>query len=1694
MKYKEARGRLIEWLRSQMIGPATEDANIRENPLKLYSIGVLSPIEFSSSIRLDPPLVSQFDGNSSVEEDSDKDFSYSRYYTAPSTVGFSFFVSRDAQLTITASASCYKSRGERDDFGRFVKQSYDRIELPQVQIAIDKPSFVKQTIWEGWAGIVLKPRLQPNGTLCTLALSNLKGGLKSLRHSDKAELHLFEVHLCCTVESGEILEYPRLAPSMMSEEELEFELQYKDRKIFAVGHGAAVDWGVRPGCFKIWSEFMPVVEIPALSTNPQRNLKVLDLKLLCQEDIKTLSTAMRDFLDGYQEWITEQRKIVSGFTDDLERETGDRMVNRMEVALKRMHQGVDLLRNDECIAEAFRLANLAMLNQMQQADKVEGRFSSGKIYRWRSFQLAFLLAVIESAVLEKSDYRETMDLIWFPTGGGKTEAYLGLIAILIIWRRLKYGVLGGGTVAIMRYTLRLLTRQQFERAAHMICALELIRRDDNRLGEEPFSVGFWAGSAVSPNTYYQAEKIINNIEDGVDSERFNFILTSCPWCGEKLTKSGYESTPHSFRMYCTSETDCDFMWRSDQEARLPLPCQVVDDALYDAPPSLLISTIDKFARMPWIDGPRAFFGRDTRAPELIIQDELHLVTGPLGSIAGVYEAGIETVIRELGVNPKYIASTATISEARKQSRNLYGRNIKVFPPPGISCDDMYFACTDRNRPGRMYMGYLAPNLSRQESISPILAALMAAPGILFGEIQNLADIAEAWWTMIVFNRSLRDVRTYHNEIFHGVRKRGMRLVCMNNTQVGNHEMLDEITRRFEEPRIAELTSLRSAQDCAVTFKELEHPRNHEKCLDLVFATNMISVGLDVSRLALMVVNGQPQTTGEYIQVTGRIGRAEVPGLVVVNYYRTQARSRAHYENFRPFHESFHRFVEASSITPFTDQARQRALHAALVVAMRYLCDHLLNNASALKIGEQERKEKRILIQLANRFTRACLDPTKHTRVQKHLDKLYQAWLDEAERAKKELRDLWYNVYEDRNNADRLLTNAESPNKGLWATLNSMRNVEESAKIKCGYHTADVRFSNLLGSSGVGSIIPVGDNTMNINSVVKDITKWPAGWQSDQELRYVDRIRKHPRISNKKLVKPPVPKEKDDESNCIPAKEFPRWSYCLKCNLLHFYSLIDANKCSDENCDGKTRQVPWVLVHKEGYLADVDWHYMAHGRKSKHCPRTTDVAYLELIQNPNNLVRCTKCHSMGWQGMARFGRKTWQQPWVRKPAEKSIADSMAEIMSIGDSRIYREEKHISLVIPPESRIRRDSIVDRLYRNSDDQRTINQAGSDFERNIEIRRIAIRYGCDRKEICEALEEIENGYPLDGEQLEADHLLKLEHDALSNPIPGQREDEDLVTRNHTREWKEQSGDYISPEIVSLVNSLVAVERLRMISVFLGFRRDAFRDQPRANNIRGRPRLVPPDVLGTSDWFPADELYGEGLFFTLNESLLEVWEEKVREARKNDPELNKFLDLVEYSVKEHDEISKTPRFVLCHTLSHLLIRQLERYCGYPSASLQERIYVKDDENPMAGILIFVAVSDRHGSLGGLMEWAQPQKFYRLISRVFDAAQWCSFDPVCCNPEDSKYENLNGAACHACLMIPEPSCCCYNQYLDRILVNGNDKDLPPLLEITHQYCMQHRVWRLPGIQDLTKDQEAALHTQRRVSISSLGGPEQVRQW
>ena len=1067
--YVEARNKLVAWLRRQLMGPAA-GGSLGMSPLDRYPTGVLHPVDpdlsgidpaSASNEEAEPKLLDDPedgpDANGESDEQSLARPARRRRYVPPSSVGFSCYVRGDVYLAITASAAVYLDAGERDPAGRFLGGRHTRTPLPETTVAwssavaYDEPD---RPIWEGRGGIDVRARRHGDGRILTVTLCN-RGELDpnvpvNRRIRDRVSKSLFEARLECAIEGGEIIEYPRVDPSLLSDEERELELQYRERRIYAIGHGAAAGWEVRAhGEARVWSDFMPEAEVPLMTVDTGGEDGVLDLARLADS---AMNEDLARFADGYADWIAEQRRIASELRTPGEKTTAHRMCDRMSTALDRMRRCVEMLRSDPLAAESFRLANRAMLEQMRQADRAGGK-EIGR-YRWRPFQLAFLLTVMESAIREDDEYRDVLDLIWFPTGGGKTEAYLGLIAFLIVWRRLHYPDSGGGTAAFMRYTLRLLTRQQFERAARMVCALELERRrDPARLGEAPIDIGIWVGGESSPNGFRQAREVVEEIRGGRPEARYELLLERCPWCGTPFDATrGYHAEEEDFRFHCV-DPGCDFA-----EDELPLPCNVVDEALYRYPPSLLIGTIDKFARIAWEERSGAFFGAGTasRPPELVIQDELHLITGPLGSVAGLYEAGLDTLLVRRGVRPKYVASTATIRMASEQVRRLYARDLAVFPPPGLSHDDSHFARTERERPGRLYVGFLAPMLDQQHCFAPLAASLLTGPRAVFEEDADRDELLDAWWTQVVYHGSLKGVGNSHNAFVTDVRSFGQRLVreleeAREAVSDGDSERpkgeSSDIERRFLDTRIAQLTSRRSAEENAETFLHLANPREEEDCLDAVLATNMVSVGLDVERLALMIVNGQPLTTAEYIQATSRVGRAGVPGLVFANYYRHQARSLSHYESFRPYHESFYRFVEPSSVTPFTWQVRSRALHAALVIALRHACTGLQGNTSAGRFDRSAPEVRAVIAELGRRCARAAAETGLGPDTVSHLEHLAGQWHDEARRCEHESRQLNYRAPSHERNVDRLLYTHGESRPGLWATLHSMRNVEGTGMLK-----------------------------------------------------------------------------------------------------------------------------------------------------------------------------------------------------------------------------------------------------------------------------------------------------------------------------------------------------------------------------------------------------------------------------------------------------------------------------------------------------------------------------------------------------------------------------------------------------------------------------------------------------------------------
>ena len=588
----------------------------------------------------------------------------------------------------------------------------------------------------------------------------------------------------------------------------------------------------------------------------------------------------------------------------------------------------------------------------------------------------------------------------------------------------------------------------------------------------------------------------------------------------------------------------------------------------------------------------------------------------------------------------------------------------------------------------------------------------------------------------------------------------------------------------------------------------------------------------------------------------------------------------------------------------------------------------------------------------------------------------------------------------------------------------------------------VRLSHLLRHCSVGAIVR-GENSL---VVVRDIRDWYRKGEDprEQEIRYVEQVKSALGISEA-LCRPPVKRERDGNvEGWIPARRFPSWMRCLDCGLMHNAPwgrgpADQAEEPTCEACRGKLEQMPWVLAHESGYLADVPWHELAHaGSRSpnaRHCRPDWQKPYLKYEEGDSGRrIICMRdgCGASGGiESRWTFGNMTWQQPWIPEPPADP-PEEPAWLLEINDVRVHSADNRTALVIPPESRIRRGTVVDRLYGNSKDQRRIRRARPGWVREAKIQEIARDYGCRPVDIEQAMGQIDSGYPLYGQAITSQDLFVGEYLALTEPIPDLKEDEDFVTDHQTTAWKQLAQrleDGFARRAASVVDQLVAVHKLKEIMVLTGFRR--------ANG----ETVTPPDITGESDWRPAIELYGEGLFFTLDESLLQRWEANPTLASRTTAFKQRYP-----SAPLRTDVEITSRFLLCHTLAHLMIRQIEATAGYPAASLKERIYCSNGAEPMAGVLIYVAVPDAQGSLGGVMDLASPERFLRLLTAAFEAAQWCSLDPVCGEQEGHGPGLLNRAACHACALVPETSCLYENVLLDRAYVKG-DADLPSLLDM-----------------------------------------------
>ncbi len=881
----------------------------------------------------------------------------------PSAIGLTFIADRPAKgLLVRPRAARYESRQPADPEAKLREWHRIPLDLKPVVVTVDPAKSCGMGEFDVAPDLKVRHlyHRRADGTwLVTVTLLNAKESPPdSLRSASDC---FFQVGFDVRDPGGGFVfhEYRSASRSLTDPEEAALELLYRNRRSYAAGHGCAADWGEEMGERTDW---IATSIVPAFKVAPVEPRSTggdeLSMYFLSRAEGKVkddqILTTLENLPREYEEWIKAREGEVAMLPERLRGAAANNLAECRN-CLERMRVGIGLLKSDPLLRHAFLLANRAILMQQYHSRRprreVDGAWvdlpssyepTDTKAGRWRSFQLAFILINLRSLVTvapgKDHDERKLVDLIWFPTGGGKTEAYLGLSACDIFYRRLRNPDDAGCTV-LMRYTLRLLTAQQFQRACSMICACEQIRRGDSGLlGSEPISIGLWVGESLTPNRRDEAVKALNALARPDRDNENPFQLLKCPWCGTRMDDKkllGYvaDGSPKTVIFVCPARGKgrCPF---SDRKNRLPV--LVIDEDIYDSPPTLLIGTVDKFAMLAWRAEAGSIFGLPHRynPPDLIIQDELHLISGPLGSMVGLYEGVIDMLCSWKGRPPKVVASTATIRRAGQQCCALYDRPTFQFPPQGTDISDSFFAAENPSAPGRVYAGVFATGAPSfvTATVRTLSALFQGCRTIKLGEGTG-EGVRDPYWTALQYFNSLRELGQAASLVEADIPEHMWAIASRDRIP-------KELCRKLGSP--VELTSRLSADEIPQVLERLgvAYPRASEdgdRPLDTLLATNMISVGVDVDRLGLMVVLGQPKTTSEYIQASSRVGRSDKgPGLIVAMYNPGKPRDRSHYEHFRGYHSAFYKHVEPTSVTPYSLPVMERALHAVLVIAARHL--------------------------------------------------------------------------------------------------------------------------------------------------------------------------------------------------------------------------------------------------------------------------------------------------------------------------------------------------------------------------------------------------------------------------------------------------------------------------------------------------------------------------------------------------------------------------------------------------------------------------------------------------------------------------------------------------------------------------------------------------------------------------------------
>lgn len=1111
------RSALVELVERDLLGPAGGENELLphgEQPRDRYLLGLLAPRGHRPDVGVEEALA----GGDESAEDGDAEPEAAQESLFPSSLGLSFRVEdRCSRLRVSAAWGRYERVEALDGEGRVwqrVPSGGDLVvELAPGRLAVGSPDpdvpavkveAVVRQIDAEWS--------------VTLFLRNEQ--VEPEENRDRA--WLFQARLAVEAADGGAVFLARPDELRLPDhEDRLLAVAYRHRVEHAVGHNVAVHTVTAPGdptrAVRLETTSFPRLEVaqmrpPSSEDEPLLGALELDMERLGRATDDELVALLSPLGVAYADWIGRQRERLAAGADGLgpHADSAAELLERADEARQRVERGIALLDDSQEARDAFRFANRAMALQRSHTLWSEHRrrggteplsaFERPEQRTWYPFQLAFILlnlpSVSDPTHPDRSDATQALcDLLWYPTGGGKTEAYLGLSAYVLALRRLQ-GPLGGlradaGVAVLMRYTLRVLTLQQFQRAASLVCACEVLRREDpERWGAEPFRIGLWVGQATTPNRVDIAAEALKNLHGDpwhrTGSGRPD-QLSACPWCGTTIdaavhmTAETYERGHARVLTFCGDPLGgCEFSARKSPGEGIPV--LTVDEEIFRRLPALLIATVDKFAQLPWNGATETLFGvvdgrcerhgfrtptledADShpakgslpaartvdrgvllRPPDLIVQDELHLIAGPLGTMVGLYETAVDRLasweLDGVTVRPKLIASTATVRRAGDQVHRLFLRRVRVFPPQGLDGEDNFFAREQppEEYPGRLYLGVCAPGRRLKAVLIRVYVAFLAAAQSLYEKHDTHAD---PWLTLVGYFNAMQELA-------------GMRRLCDDDirTRLGKTDRRGLATRPLGPESIQELTSRLAGTEIPEklaamerTFSQAEEQKRRKRDksasprpIDVLLATNMISVGVDVRRLGLMVVAGQPKTTAEYIQATSRVGRS-TPGIVCTVYNWARPRDLSHYERFEHYHASFYRFVEALSVTPFAPRARDRGLSAVLVSLIRDAELAMNPNAAAQDLDRASELVALAVEAIRSRAGEVQTDAQITGLVEDELDSRLDGWLARAQQALKTGARLGYQEARDSDTVGLLRRPGTEP-WDRFTALNSLRDVE-----------------------------------------------------------------------------------------------------------------------------------------------------------------------------------------------------------------------------------------------------------------------------------------------------------------------------------------------------------------------------------------------------------------------------------------------------------------------------------------------------------------------------------------------------------------------------------------------------------------------------------------------------------------------------